>query len=74
MKKLFTNKQIDNTSKFFWDIGKAAFAGGVITGIMMPAIQVWKVLLAFVASSWFALLGFLIDSISDDENPDKEPP
>jgi hypothetical protein len=73
MKKLFTNKQIDNCSKFFWDIGKATFAGGVIAGIMMTNIQIWKVMMAFVASTWFIILGFIIDSFADDAQENKPP-
>ncbi len=74
MKRMFTDKQIDNISKFLWDIGKATFAGGVISGIMMQAVQFWKVLLAFVAAFGFALFAFLIDSIPADESSDKDPP
>jgi hypothetical protein len=71
---MFNKKQIDNISKFFWELAKVMVASGAVAGVMMTAVPIWKVLVAIIMAAGFGLIGFLIDSMIDDDDVSKKPP
>lgn len=71
---MFNKKQIDNISKFFWELAKVMVASGAVAGVMMIAVPIWKVLVAIIMAAGFGLIGFLIDSMIDDDDVSKKPP
>ncbi|MRR20478.1 hypothetical protein EG827_09845 [bacterium] len=71
---MFNKKQVENISKFFWEIAKVMVASGAVAGIMMTSVPIWKVLLACIFAGGFAMLGFLVDSTLIDDDTEKKPP
>ncbi len=71
---MFKKKQIENISKFLWELAKVMVASGAVAGIMMPSVQLGKVTLAVVMAAGFALFGFILDGLNSDDDEGKEPP